>query len=171
MVNKKVVILCSIIALIIVGAIVGIKIKNFKDTQNAMMSKVNQSEISSNKVNSENLISNENNVTSEENKNESTDNQSSQEQIKGEEEKTSEKTENNTENTTSDNNNSEEQNGDEAAINLVKKEWGADDKTVYYTIDTKSSDTTYTISVRSKSTTEQLAEYDVDLKDKTVVIK
>lgn len=170
MVNKKAVIICSIIALIIVGAIVGIKIKNFKDTQNEMNEKENKPQISSNKVESENTISNENNVTSEENKNETTENEVKQE-IKGEEEtKSSETVKNETENTVT-NTNSEEENGDEAAINLVKNEWGVDDTTVYYTIDVKSSDTTYTISVRSKTTTEQLAEYDVDLKDKTVVIK
>ena len=33
MVNKKIVIICTIIALVIVGTIVGIKIKNFKEKE------------------------------------------------------------------------------------------------------------------------------------------
>ena len=55
------------------------------------------------------------------------------------------------------------------AINLVRNNWGEDD-TVYYTIDNNSGDT-YDISVRSKSTTETLAEYEVDIINKTVQIK
>lgn len=165
MVNKKVVIICSIIALVIVGAIVGIKIKDFKDTQNEMNNRISESQISSNKVESASTISNENNVTSEENENEV------KQEIKGDEEtKSSETVKNETESIVT-NTSSEEEIGDEVAINLVKNEWGFDDTTVYYTIDVKSSDTTYTISVRSKLTTEQLAEYDVNLIDKTVVIK
>ena len=167
MINKKIVIICSIITLVIVGAIVGIKIKNFKDTQNAM-GKTNDSQISNNKINNENIISKENNETTENQTNDVAENTSSQEQVKGEEETKPEVPENATQNTTADNN--KEENSDEAAVNLVKQEWGTDDTTVYYTIDTKSNDT-YIISVRSKSTTEQLAEYEVDLKDKTVVIK
>lgn len=165
MVNKKVVIICSIIALVIVGAIVGIKIKNFKDTQNEMNNRISESQISSNKDESASTISNENNVTSEENENEV------KQEIKGEEETKSSETVKNETESIETNTSSEEESGDEAAINLVKNEWGFDDTTVYYTIDVKSSDTTYTISVRSKLTTEQLAEYDVNLTDKTVVIK
>ena len=169
MVNKKIVIICSIIALIIVGAIVGINIKKFNDAQNSM-NEVKANQDVRNEINSENQISNENNAISEE-ENEVSENLTNQEQIKGEEETKPESNENKTENTVSDNtNNEEEESGDEVAINLAKKEWGEDDNTVYYTIDTKSNDT-YTISVRSKSTTEQLAEYDVNLKDKKVDVK
>lgn len=55
------------------------------------------------------------------------------------------------------------------AVNLTKQEWGEDD-TVYYTID-REVDNIYDISVRSKSTTETLAEYEVDIVNKTVQIK
>ena len=169
MVNKKIVIICSIIALIIVGAIVRINIKKFNDAQNSM-NEVKANQDVRNEINSENQISNENNAISEE-ENEVSENLTNQEQIKGEEETKPESNENKAENTVSDNtNNEEEESGDEAAINLAKKEWGEDDNTVYYTIDTKSNDT-YTISVRSKSTTEQLAEYEVDVKEQTAVIK
>ena len=174
MVNKKIVIICSVITLIIVGIVVGINIKNFKDSQNKMnevgINKVSIGNENSNDENrNENITSEENEIVEE--KNEETTNTSNQEQIKGEEEKRTETTDNSAENTNlSGENNNEEESGDEAAINLVKNEWGADDATVYYTIDTQSN-YTYTISVRSKSTTAQLAEYDVDLKNKKVDMK
>ena len=63
----------------------------------------------------------------------------------------------------------DDENTDETALGLVKKEWG-EDNTVYYTIDDQK-DNIYTVSVRSKSTTEQLAEYEVNVKDKSVFIK
>ena len=65
--------------------------------------------------------------------------------------------------------NNDDENTDETALGLVKKEWG-EDNTVYYTIDDQK-DNIYTVSVRSKSTTEQLAEYEVNVKDKSVFIK
>ena len=55
------------------------------------------------------------------------------------------------------------------ALNLTKEEWGEDD-TVYYTID-RQTDNIYYISVRSKSTTETLAEYEVEIVNKTVQIR
>lgn len=55
------------------------------------------------------------------------------------------------------------------ALNLTKEEWGEDD-TVYYTID-REVNNVYDISVRSKSTTQTLAEYEVDIVNKTVQIK
>ena len=61
------------------------------------------------------------------------------------------------------------ENTQEKAIELVKKEWG-EDSTVYYTVDNNQNNI-YTISVRSKSTTETVAEYEVDIKNKQVKMK
>ena len=61
------------------------------------------------------------------------------------------------------------ENKQNTAINLTKEEWGEDD-TVYYTID-REQNNVYDISVRSKSTTQTLAEYEVDIENKTVQIK
>ncbi len=54
------------------------------------------------------------------------------------------------------------QNKEEKAINLVKKEWGSDDDSVYFNIANKNGNK-YTISVNSSETTEAIAWYDVDL--------
>ena len=51
---------------------------------------------------------------------------------------------------------------EEKAINLVKKEWGSDDDSVYFNIANKNGNK-YTISVNSSETTEAIAWYDVDL--------
>lgn len=55
------------------------------------------------------------------------------------------------------------------AINITKNEWGKDDK-VYYTID-RENNNIYYVSVRSKSTTETLAEYEVDVVNETIEIR
>ena len=54
------------------------------------------------------------------------------------------------------------QNKEEKAINLVKKEWGSDNDSVYFNIANKNGNK-YTISVNSSETTEAIAWYDVDL--------
>lgn len=164
MVNKKVVIICSMIALIIVGVIIGIQVKKLKETdyaeeigkQNTMQNQnVSQNE-SKNEVQNGNMVQ-ENETNSENTVTENT----TQNQVQGEEETKPEKEE-------TQGNKSNENNKDKA-LRLVQEEWGEDD-TVYYTIDNQSN-YTYNISVRSKSTTETLAEYEVDVEDETVVIK
>ena len=165
MVNKKVVIICSIIALIIVGGIVGIQIKKLNEIEN--VGEVQDTAKQNTSVNQNSATSNETENTENEEQNITQENTSEQNQIKGEEEKEQEQTEENTANTS----NTEEtaENKNLSAIDLAKKQWGEDDS-VYYTIDHQSNEI-YTISVRSKSTTEQLAEYEVDVKEQTAVIK
>ena len=152
MVNKKVVIICSIIALIIVGVIVGIQIKKLNEIEN--VGEVQDIAKQNTSVNQNLATLNETENTGKEEQNITQENTSEQNQIKGEEEKEQEPTEENTANTS----NTEEmaENNNLSAIDLAKKQWGEDDS-VYYTIDHQSNEI-YTISVRSKSTTEQLAE-------------
>lgn len=167
MVNKKIVIICTIIALVVVGAIVGIKIKDFKEKKYVDENTENQKNTTVVQNTVENEVQEENTVET----NEITENTVKEPEAKGEEELNNGNSENknNTENqdtTTSSNN---DENTDETALGLVRKEWG-EDNTVYYTIDDQK-DNIYTVSVRSKSTTEQLAEYEVNVKDKSVFIK
>ena len=63
----------------------------------------------------------------------------------------------------------EEEDSKNKALRLVKEDWGEDD-TVYYTIDNQNGNT-YFITVRSKSTTGSLAEYDVNVSTNTVTLK
>lgn len=161
MINKKVVIICSIIALIIVVSIIAISIKKFKEEEygeetakaNNQNLLENQNSIK-NEIEDENLI--EENVTEENQTNteNSVINEITQNQIQGEEETVTKQP---------------EENNDEKALNLVKEEWGEDD-TVYYTIDNQSNNI-YNISVRSKTTTATLAEYEVNINQGTVVMK
>ena len=157
MVNKKIVIICTIIALVIVGAIVGIKIKDFKEKEYV-------NENTENKKNTTVVQNTVKNEVQEENTIEETE-------VKGEEELNNGNSENknSTKNQDTSTSSNDDENTDETALGLVKKEWG-EDNTVYYTIDDQK-DNIYTVSVRSKSTTEQLAEYDVNLKDKKVDVK
>ena len=48
------------------------------------------------------------------------------------------------------------------AIDLVKKDWGADNS-VYFHLDEIKNDGTYVVSVRDKNTTEAIIWYDVDI--------
>ena len=57
----------------------------------------------------------------------------------------------------------------EEALKLVEEEWG-EDSTVYYTIDNEYGNI-YSISVRSKSSTAVLQEYEVDSSKGTVNLK
>lgn len=167
MVNKKIVIICTIIALVIVGAIVGIKIKDFKEKEYVNENTENKK----NTIVVQNTVKNE---VQEENTieaNETAENTAEKTEVKGEEELNNGNSENknSTKNQDTSTSSNDDENTDETALGLVKKEWG-EDNTVYYTIDDQK-DNIYTVSVRSKSTTEQLAEYEVNVKDKSVFIK
>ena len=162
MVNKKIVLICSIIALIVVLAVVGIGIKNLNQEEyqssNISIANINSNtQVIQNEVKQENTAQDdENKVVEEPKKTEKKVPEAEQKKVtQGEEEESSNKE--NTENT------------QERAIELVKKEWG-EDNTVYYTVDNNQNNI-YTISVRSKSTTETVAEYEVDIKNKQVKMK
>lgn len=162
MVNKKIVLICSIIALIVVIAIVGIGIKNLNQeeipsSEMSIANKNSNSQVVQDGVKQENTVeSNQKLVEEDVNKPAKNETKKEQEKVTQGEEETS----SNKENT---------ENSQEKAIELVKKEWG-EDSTVYYTVDNNQNNI-YTISVRSKSTTETVAEYEVDIKNKQVKMK
>ena len=149
MVNKKIVIICTIIAIGIITAIVGVNIVKWNEHYYVELENQNNVNMTEKDVIGLNTIT-ENNTSEENTESESYN------QVLGEEEQQVE------EPTNTDKS--------EEAISLAKKEWGENDETVYYTVD-NSSGNIYTISVRSKSTTSQLAEYEVDMSNKKVTIK
>ena len=110
------------------------------------------------KIENENLVNNtvknqitSNNTLKEENNIDANNiNENTTSNVIGKEETNSEKEEDSS------------QNKEEKAINLVKKEWGSDDDSVYFNIANKNGNK-YTISVNSSETTEAIAWYDVDL--------
>ncbi len=162
MVNKKIVLICSIIALIVVVTVVGIEIKKLNQEEyissNLPIENINSNnQVIQNEAEQENTIQDEENkIVEEPTKIEKKLTDTEQKKVvQGEEETSSNKE--NTEDT------------QEKAIELVKKEWG-EDSTVYYTVDNHQNNI-YIISVRSKSTTETVAEYEVDTKNKQVKMK
>lgn len=162
MVNKKIVISCSIIALVIVALIVGIQIKKFKETSYA--SEVDQQNISKD----QDSVKNENMTEQNKSNTENIINETQNQVIGAEETKPDEKEQDIPEK--QDNKNDKDKNNNkEQALKLVEKEWGEDD-TVYYSVDNQSNNI-YNISVRSKDTTETLAEYEVNVEEETVIIK
>ena len=158
MVNKKLVIIVTIIALIVVGGLVYIGINNLESPTYTF----ENVEIAENNEMKNQNITEENNEVEPEN-------------IVGKEEAESEEEAKKAENTTSKQNQeqkeSEEANkqNEEKALKLVKDEWG-EDETVYYTVDNFAGGI-YNISVRSKETTESLAEYKVNLGTNSVELK
>lgn len=160
MVNKKIVISCSIIALAIVALIVGIQIKKFKETSYA------SEEENQNIAKSQNSVKNENMTEQNKSNAENTINETQNQVIGAEETKPDEKEQDIPE---KQDNKNDKNNNKEQALKLVEKEWGEDD-TVYYSVDNQSNHI-YNISVRSKDTTETLAEYEVDVEEQTVIIK
>lgn len=168
MVNKKIVIICSVITLVIVVLIVGWQIKKFKETSYASEEEKQSMSQNQNSAQNENLI--EQNKSNTENTIDETQNQviGAEETKPGEkEEEIPEKQDN--KNDKDINKDTNKKNSKEQALKLVEKEWGEDD-TVYFTVDNQSKNI-YNISVRSKDTTETLAEYEVNVDEETVIIK
>ena len=161
MIDKKLVVICTLIVVLIVGGIVGYKIYKLNNAENEvvqMENKTNTTNINTQKNEIEEVKKEENKVEEEiKEDNTTTESNTQNTEIKGKEEVD---TQNEKEN---------ESNKKEQALDLVKKEWG-EDNTVYYTVDSNSGNI-YNISVRSKATTEALIEYEVDVTKKTVVMK
>ena len=157
MVNKKIVAICTIIAVVVVVLAVAIQIKKFNEidyTQEASIDNQNmlqEENIIENEVQEENVATLENAIKESE----------TQANIQGVEE-----TQVNEENQESE---ESTENYSEKALELAKEEWGEDDS-VYYTIDNQA-DNIYNISVRSKETTATLIEYEVNVNTQEVSVK
>ena len=160
MVNKKAVVLATIIALIVIGGFFGFKIY--------LMNKDESIDQTSNNTAEAQWSS----------KTENTDSQTSEPEKANEVENTN-SSENNTleskkeTNTTTNNANIKENEAiskdpEDLAIELAKKEWGNKNSDVYFNVDDKISDGVYLVSVRDNSTTTEIASYKVDTNSKKV---
>ena len=193
MVNKKAVAIVSIIALIIVGVILGIRIKNLnsykykepkEEVETAQSATNNQSssnnekssvENSSNNKGSEDETSkNEKEDGNSENKEENTtSNTSSVNTTEENATKENNSTKNTSSNTATNNNtsktNSTEKDPEKLAISLAKEKWGKKNSNVYFDVEDKNEKKgIYTIVVRDSSTTVEMTTYKVDINKKTV---
>lgn len=181
MVNKKCVIIATIVAIVVVAIIVGIKIKslqeeytisdNFKEEIASSQESNNTSENNVEEKNNTAIenISNENNISDENNvsENENIINQNQENTSSTQNQTTS----NGTSDANSTNNNTSnviEQNSEEKALNLAKNKWGKDDENVYFYIEDEVSKDIYIVSVRSKETTAAVVSYKIDVNNEIV---
>ena len=145
MVNKKVVIIMTIISICIVGIIIGISVKSFGKAEYTF----NEVSIEENKNTTKNTvdIKEKENVVSENVNTENTTVENS-----GDKEKTDE---------------NKEKSGKDLAFDLAKKEWG-EDEDVYFYLEEQLSDSVYIVSVRDKNTTKGILDYEINIKTKEV---
>ncbi len=193
MVDKKAVAIVSIIALIIVGIIVGIKVKNLNsykyqepkeeigtaqnviNNQNFYSSEESSKENNPNNKGSENETSkNEKEEGNSDNKTENiTNNTSSANTTEENETKEKNSTKNTSSNTSANNStskiNSTEKDPEKLAISLAKEKWGKKNNNVYFDVEDKNEKKgIYTIVVRDSNTTVEMITYKVDVNKKTV---
>lgn len=160
MVNKKVVIISTIIAILIVGVIVGIKIKKLDNVQEIISEEKPKNTVVQNNV-IENTVIN-NNVISNETKNEVENTITNTNTTK---------TENSVKNTSVSNSEvktDEKLTGEEKAKQLAKDKWGKTDDNVYYYVEDKLSENEYIVSVRDSDTTVSLMDYKVNIKTEEI---
>ena len=148
MVNKKAVVVSTIILIITVGLIIWISIQK-EGKVSYSFNEITVSEMAENKVKvKENKI--EENIVEDD---------------KTEENKIGE---NNQEENQVQQNEVKEKSGEELAKELAKKQWGENDTDVYYFIEEKKTDETYIVSVRSKDTTAGIMDYIVNVNTQEV---
>ena len=164
MVNKKIVIIVTIIAIIVVAGIVYFSL-NIEAQNQYTFSEQNvenqvENDAQNNTIVKENSTKEDVSEEKEEEKEEKEDKQEVEEnqvsktetnEVEEEEKEQAEKLDNK-----------------DTAIELAKKEWGENDNTVYYYVEEQVSDNVYIISVRDNSTTQDLLTYKVNVNKKSV---
>lgn len=173
MVNKKVVVISTVIVMIVVAIIVFLEVKNMNNYENIVQ---NENNIARNTA--RNVLKEENvtNTTIENIIEENTITENLVEENKVEENTITENTivENKVkENSTSKNNSSKtksnEKDPEKLAISLAKEKWGNMSSNVYFDVEDKNeAKGIYTIVVRDSSTTVEMVTYKVDINKKTV---
>ncbi len=156
MVNKKAVIIVTILAIIIVGIIVIVKVNSLEDVAYTFneVAKNNENSIedenTTNKINEENETTNTSNETNTNSSiNTNTNNEANTNTSTNVETPTEEDTE-------------------DKALELAKKKWGENDDEVYFYIEEAIDDGVFIVSVRNKVTTASMAEYKVDVYNEEV---
>ena len=173
MVDKKAVIIATVIAIVIIGGILGFKIYKYNKEEYGK-SDVEASQ-STNIINEETQKQNTQKADKEENlsRPENTSKTDSEENTSS-----SEKTENNTNtenqadtNTTSKNEKNTDNNensSEEDAIKLAKQKWGNQNSNVYFYAEDEVEKGVFIISVRDNNTTAELVSYKVNTNTKKV---
>ena len=183
MVNKKIVVVATVIALIVAGFMFFLGIKSLnnneqyesKDTNTTHVATINA--IEQNKINNstiENKI--EENIVAEniDEENEAEENKVEENKVKENVTSNNATTENKeSEKSTSKNSSSKskitEKDPEKLAISLAKEKWGNINSNVYFDVEDKNeSKGIYMVVVRDNSTTVEMVTYKVDINKKTV---
>ena len=160
MVNKKIVVIVTIIAIIVVCGIIYINLKRESQEQYTFSEQTVENKVENNT---------EKNTQIEENLEvENQINENKEEDNKVENEINNEIEEENKVSNSTSNAKEESLTSEEKAISLVKKEWGENDNTVYYYVEERISDNVFIISVRDQNTTEDLSSYKVDVSSESL---
>ena len=159
MVNKKAVIISTIIALIVAILIIFVNIRNLRNVEETIADVPENS----NELVEENTTNTENNLSNDVANN--TVNDSIDEEENTVENTSTTNTQSNTSTVNEDNENSD---AEDVAIQLAKEEWGEDNEDVYYYIEENLSENVYVVSVRDKNTTATLANYEVNIETEQV---
>ena len=159
MVNKKAVIISTIIALIVAILIIFVNIRNLRNVEETIADVPENS----NELVEENTTNTENNLSNDVANN--TVNDSIDEEENTVENTSTTNTQSNTSTINEDNENSD---AEDVAIQLAKEEWGEDNEDVYYYIEENLSENVYVVSVRDKNTTATLANYEVNIETEQV---
>ncbi len=149
MVNKKVVLIMSILTIIITGIIVYFSLKPLQNIKYTFGDEEFESKTSIINSNVENIKDDE--------KTDSKEKEANEEEKKSSDSKENKSTEPEVKKT-----------GKELAVEMAKKEWGESDTSVYYYVEEKKSEDIYIISVRNRETTVGMMDYEVNIKDGTV---
>ena len=160
MVNKKLVVIVTIIAIIVVCGIIYINLKRESQEQYTFSEQTVENAVENNT---------EKNTQIEENLTEENQIDENKEEVnKVENEINNEIEEENKVSNSTSNAKEESLTSEEKAIALVKKEWGENDNTVYYYVEEQISDDEFIISVRDQNTTEDLSSYKVDVSSESL---
>ena len=170
MVNKKIVIVCTIIAILIFGCIFGYKIYKFnKDNNNNIDEKSdlnNNSNINLNKIEDTNTTENtvdENTIT------ENTLDSNETDTTNTVDDNNTNTSSNNVTDTNTDANNKQEGNkSEDIAISIIKEKLGNKNTNVYFYVEEELENGVYIVSIRDSDTTAEIATYKVDINNKTV---
>ena len=183
MMNKKIIYVIGIIALLIIGVILGIKMGTDDDSDKNQVTnntEVNmENEVKQNDIVEENAIEEDNKTiedTIDENEIEentvnenitelNTKNENTTKENKEKDNKTKENITNNSKNNTTSK--QTEQDLEKRAIALAKEKWGNTNNDVYFDVEDESKGI-YTIVVRDNNTTVEMITYKVDVNKKTV---
>lgn len=163
MVNKKIVIIVTILAILVIGSIFGYEVYKFNQKSNSADTVVDTKTLSENNIPTTNTTIESTSTNNETAENTITDNETKETNTIQEENTntSSNSTETNTPKAT------DVEKTEEKAISILKEKLGSDNSNVYFYIEEEVEKGIFIISVRDSDTTAEISSYKVDTNKKT----